>query len=205
MAAVREGILLVVSAPSGAGKTTLCRRLIDIFPDLYHSVSFTTRPRREGEQDGVDYHFVDVAAFCQMIEQNAFVEWAQVHDNYYGTARQTLDEARQSGRDLLLEIDVQGAAQLKKQQVTGAYVFIAPPSLTELEKRLRLRNTDSDEVIRRRIANARGELEQAAWYDYLIVNDHLEEAALALQGIVRAQRCRTSLVLSRHQAAWLTR
>ena len=186
----REGILFVLSAPSGAGKTTLCKRMIDLFDKLGHSVSFTTRPKRGDEQDGIDYHFVDVETFQGMIEKNAFVEWAKVHDNYYGTALSTLEEARRQGRDVLLDIDFQGAHQLKRQGVEAVFVFIAPPDMVELERRLRQRGTDSDEVIARRIDNARGELQEARWYDYIVVNDNVDKATGQLQGIIEAEMCR---------------
>ncbi|EAT14650.1 guanylate kinase [Desulfuromonas acetoxidans] len=186
----REGVLFVVSAPSGAGKTTLCKRMIDIFPNLGHSVSFTTRPMRGGETDGVDYHFVSVDTFRRMIDDNAFVEWAQVHDNYYGTALKTLEDARLQGHDVLLDIDFQGAAQLKKQAAEAVFVFIAPPDMDELERRLRQRGTDSDAVISRRLDNAAGELREAQWYDYIVINDDIDHAAKQLQGIIEAETCR---------------
>ncbi len=186
----REGILFVVSAPSGAGKTTLCKRMIDLFPNLGHSVSFTTRAPRGSEKDGIDYHFVNADTFRRMIDDDAFVEWAQVHDNFYGTALQTLEEARRQGSDVLLDIDFQGAAQLKKQDVGAVFVFIAPPNMTELERRLRQRGTDSDEVIARRLDNAAGELREAQWYDYIVINDDIDRAAKQLQGIIEAEMCR---------------
>ncbi|WP_321531074.1 guanylate kinase [uncultured Desulfuromonas sp.] len=186
----REGVLFVVSAPSGAGKTTLCKRMIDLFPNLGHSISFTTRPIRGGETDGVDYHFVTIDTFRRMIEDNAFVEWAQVHDNYYGTALKTLEDARLQGHDVLLDIDFQGAEQLKKQATEAVFVFIAPPDMAELERRLRQRGTDSDAVIARRLDNAAGELRQAQWYDYIVINDDVDHAAKQLQGIIEAETCR---------------
>ena len=186
----REGILFVVSAPSGAGKTTLCKRMIDLFPNLGHSVSFTTRAPRGSEKDGIDYHFVNADTFRRMIDDDAFVEWAQVHDNFYGTALQTLEEARRQGADVLLDIDFQGAAQLKKQDVGAVFVFIAPPNMTELERRLRQRGTDSDEVIACRLDNAAGELREAQWYDYIVINDDIDRAAKQLQGIIEAEMCR---------------
>ena len=157
----REGILFVVSAPSGAGKTSLCRELIDNLPEIRQSVSFTTRKQREGERDGVDYHFVSVGAFERMIEAGQLAEWARVHDNLYGTALETLNQAAAEGVDLLLDIDCQGAAQLRKNYDRGVFIFILPPDYTELEKRLRDRGTDGEEVIRRRLENARQEIEQA--------------------------------------------
>jgi guanylate kinase len=188
----REGILFVISAPSGAGKTTLCKEIIDFFPSLRHSVSYTTRPQRPGEQDGIDYHFVTRTVFDSKIAQGAFAEWAEVHGNRYGTAIETLERFRSEGRDILLDIDCQGARQLKKSYRQGVFIFVLPPSLTELQRRLNGRNTDSPEVIARRIANARDEIREAVWYDYLVINDDFSQAFSELKSIVLAEGCRTS-------------
>lgn len=187
----REGILLVVSAPSGAGKTSLCKQIVDFFPLLGHSVSFTTRPQREGERNGHDYHFVSGAEFKAMVVGDEFVEWAEVHDNCYGTARKTLEDARAAGKDLLLEIDWQGAAQLRKNGVDGVFVFILPPSFEELRRRLEGRGTDSPEVIERRLQNARRELAEAFRYDYLVINDDFAQAVEELKAIITAEHCRS--------------
>jgi guanylate kinase len=187
----RSGILFVISAPSGAGKTSLCRRIVDIFPDMRHSVSFTTRPKRDGETDGIDYHFVSQDCFDTMVADGAFAEWARVHGNCYGTALATLQEAREQGRDVLLDIDCQGAAQLKRTCPDGVFIFILPPTFEELERRLRGRNTDTPEVIGRRLANARREMRELVWYDYLVVNDDLSRASEELKGIILAEGCRT--------------
>ncbi|HKK01044.1 MAG TPA: guanylate kinase [Desulfuromonadales bacterium] len=191
----REGILFVISAPSGAGKTSLCKEIVDFFPMLGHSVSYTTRPMREGERDGVDYHFVSSETFAGMIEEGAFAEWAEVHGNRYGTALATLDEARRDGQDILLDIDCQGASQLKKTTPGGVFIFLLPPSYEELRRRLTGRNTDAPEVIARRIANARGEVSQAFWYDYLIVNDDFETALNQFKAVIQAENCRTARAL----------
>jgi guanylate kinase len=188
----REGILFVISAPSGAGKTTLCKEIIDFFPSLRHSVSYTTRPQRPGEQDGIDYHFVTRTVFDAMIAQEAFAEWAEVHGNRYGTAIGTLERFQSEGSDILLDIDCQGARQLKKSYRQGVFIFVLPPSLTELQRRLHGRNTDSPEVIARRIANARDEIREAVWYDYLVINDDFSQAFSELKSIVLAEGCRTS-------------
>lgn len=188
----REGILYVISAPSGTGKTSLCKEIVDIFPLLRHSVSYTTRPIRTGEKDGTDYHFVSSEKFASMVESGAFAEWAEVHGNRYGTALATLEQARAAGTDILLDIDCQGAAQLKGSSAQAVFIFILPPSLEELERRLRGRNTDHPEVIARRIGNARDELSQAHWYDYLVVNDDFSQARDALRAIMVAESCRTS-------------
>ncbi|PLY02973.1 MAG: guanylate kinase [Desulfuromonas sp.] len=190
VSAAREGVLFVVSAPSGAGKTSLCKQIVDIFPTLGHSISFTTRPQRSGEQDGVDYHFVSPEQFAAMVEDNEFAEWAEVHGNCYGTARKTIDAARDAGEDLLLEIDWQGAAQLRGNGVDGVFVFILPPSFEELRKRLEGRGTDAPEVIEQRLQNARRELQEAFRYDYQVVNDDFAQALQELKSIVAAEHCR---------------
>lgn len=186
-----EGILFVVSAPSGAGKTSLCRELVDSFEDLRQSISFATRKCRQGEADGVDYHFISSDAFQKMIDQQQFAEWAEVHGNYYGTSLQTLEDAANNGVDLLLDIDCQGAAQIKKNFHRGVFIFILPPDYEELEKRLRHRGTETDDVIQRRLANARKEIPEARWYDYLVVNDDFKSAKERLIAIVTAERCRS--------------
>ena len=191
----RKGILYVISAPSGAGKSTLCRELLDIFPELRHSISFTTRKPRVGEIDGKDYFFVSREEFMQMVAEGGFAEWAEVHGNLYGTAIKTLRECCESGIDLILDIDCQGAAQLKSKQVDGVNIFILPPSFRELRRRLEGRNTDSPDVIARRIENAVAEIREAKWYDYVVVNDVFSRAVEDLKSIVEAERCRVSIVL----------
>ncbi len=187
----REGILFVVSAPSGAGKTSLCRELIDTFADLRQSISFATRPKRGGEQDGIDYYFVSTDSFKEMIEQRKFAEWAEVHGNLYGTAKDTLATIAESGLDLLLDIDCQGASQLKENCQRAVFIFILPPSYAELEKRLRGRGTDSEEVILQRLKNAENEISNARWYDYLVINDDFKSAKEQLIAIINAERCRS--------------
>lgn len=189
------GILFVISAPSGAGKTSLCKEIIDFFPDLRHSVSFTTRPQRRGEQDGVDYHFVLPDVFAAMIADGAFAEWAEVHGNRYGTAIKTLQNSSFAGIDILLDIDCQGAAQLKKNYRHGVFIFIVPPGYEELRRRLQWRDTDAETVIEQRLANARGEIAESVWYDYLVVNDDFQVALGQLKAIITAERCRTPRVL----------
>ena len=184
------GILFIISAPSGAGKTSLCRELIDSLSDLRQSVSFTTRQKRAGEQDGIDYHFIDHEAFQQMIEQQQLAEWAEVHGQLYGTSLQTLNTAAGEGLDLLLDIDCQGAAQIKENYQQGVFIFILPPDYAELEKRLRDRGTDTEAVIQRRLKNAEQEISQAIWYDYLIINDKFQAAKDKLIAIVTTERCR---------------
>lgn len=192
---IREGILFVLSAPSGAGKTSLCREIIAFFPNLRQSVSFTTRPIRNGERDGEDYHFIDRPTFEQMIGAGAFAEWAQVHGNLYGTSLATLEKGRQQGVDLLLEIDCQGAEQIRKNYRQGVFVFILPPSMAELKRRLEGRQTDPPEVVAQRLINARDEIRQAGSYDYIVVNDEFRQAAEELKAILSAEGCRSSRVL----------
>ena len=172
----RNGVVLVVCAPSGAGKTTLIKRLTTEFPDLGFSVSCTTRPPRAGEQDGVDYHFLSREDFIARRKEGYFAEWAEVHGNFYGTPLAPTLQKLQEGRDLLFDIDVQGAAQLRLTIPDGLYAFILPPSLRVLEERLRKRGTDDEEVIARRLANAVREIREAHWFNAWIVNDDLERA-----------------------------
>jgi len=193
----REGILFVLSAPSGAGKTSLCRELIDSLSDLRQSISFTTREKRSGEQEGVDYYFIEPEAFQKKIAAKELAEWAEVHGNLYGTSLQTLTDAAGQGTDLLLDIDCQGAAQLKNCYERGVFIFILPPDYAELEKRLRDRGTDDETVIQRRLENSRQEISQAFWYDYLVVNDDLKLARDRIVAIVTAERCRS------HRTAYL--
>lgn len=191
----QEGLLIVISAPSGAGKTTLCNGLVSRFPALKESISYTTRQPRPGEQDGVDYHFVSVERFKQMIAENGFAEWAEVHGNFYGTAIATLEQARLDGVDILLDIDCQGARILKDRGINGLFVFVLPPSMAELRRRLESRSSDAKEVIERRITRATEEIREARWYDYIVVNDRLDEAHEALASIVTAARQTTVRML----------
>ncbi len=187
----REGLILILSAPSGAGKTSLCRELFKTFPDMKESVSYTTRAPRAGEVEGEAYHFVSGDVFDRMIADDAFAEWAEVHGNKYGTALLTLEEARKNGVDLVLDIDCQGALKLKEQFDGGVYVFIMPPSMEELRRRLEHRSTDAREVIELRIARAAAEIREARWYDYIIFNDDFALACRELEAIVIAHRRKT--------------
>ncbi len=184
------GTLFVVTAPSGAGKTTLVRGLLQRDARVQLSVSFTTRAPRAGEQNGREYHFVDLATFRALRDRGEFLEWAEVHGNYYATSKVWLKEQVAAGRDTLLEIDWQGAQQVRKAFPAAVGVFILPPSLDELEKRLRGRNTDSDDVISRRLLAARGEMRHVAEFDYVIINNELQEALEDLVAVVRAARLR---------------
>lgn len=191
----KEGLLFIISAPSGAGKTSLCKEVVKFFPNLYHSVSYTTRLPRPGEKDGEDYLFVSKDKFQEMIDDRSFVEWAEIHGNRYGTTIDSLKEYRHKGIDIILDIDGQGGRQLKNEYPDGIYVFILPPSRKDLEERLRLRSTDSDEDIEKRLKNAKEELQYIYHYDYIVVNNDLEEAVSALKSIIIAEKCRRERVL----------
>lgn len=184
------GQLFVISAPSGVGKTTLVQSVLRETPALRFSISCTTRPPRSGEKDGKDYHFISREAFLEGIQAGRFVEWAQVHGAFYGTDRSKLDEWLKAGVDVLLDIDVQGARQVRCLYADAHHIFILPPSLEILEQRLRKRDTESEEQMAARLAAARIELREAPWYDFLVVNDVLETAASDLIAIIRASRCR---------------
>lgn len=185
-----RGILLVVSAPSGTGKTTLCHRLLDEFEGISFSVSYTTRPLRGGEQDGVDYHFVDGSTFDQMVQQDQLAEWAHVFGNRYGTARATVEQHLAAGEDLIFDIDYQGGNQLIERYAETVAVFVLPPSLAELERRLRSRGTDSEEAVSRRLRDGLQEIEHFQDYHYLVVNDDLDRAYDDLRAIYRGHQLR---------------
>lgn len=176
MEAERTGIVLVLCAPSGTGKTTLTKRLLEEFPRFEFSISYTTRQPREGEVDGKDYHFVSMAEFETKQQAGFFAEWAEVHGNYYGTPKEETLQKLAAGRDILFDIDVQGASQLHGSLKQGCYVFILPPSRSELERRLRGRGTDTEATIVKRLANAEKEMQQAHWFNAWIVNDDLDRA-----------------------------
>lgn len=195
-----SGQLYVVAAPSGAGKTTLVRRLLDRQADIGLSISFTTRPPRPGETDGRAYHFTDVATFKGMIDRGEFVEWAEVHGNFYGTSKTWIAERMAAGRDLLLEIDWQGARQVRAIFPDTIGIFILPPSVEELERRLAGRGTDSAEVIARRLAAARAEMSHVGEFDYVIINDELEQAVEDLCCVVRASRLHLAAQRASHSS-----
>ena len=177
--------LVVVSAPSGAGKTTLCARLLRDFPELTLSVSSTTRAPRGTERDGVEYHFLTKEEFQRQIAAGKFAEWAEVHGNYYGTSKQVIQDSFAAGKSVLLDIDVQGSASLLKAFPRECYtVFIAPPSLAALEGRLRSRKTDSEEVIQKRVRNAREEMKRITEFHQVVINDQLEPAYEELRILV---------------------
>lgn len=181
---------LIVTSPSGGGKTTLVARLLAAFPDLVQSVSYTTRAPRAGEVMGRDYHFVDGATFDAMVADDAFAEWAEVHGQRYGTALARVEAARASHRGVVFVIDVQGARQIKARIPDAVGVFVLPPSMDELARRLRGRGTDAEAVIERRLRNAYGEIAHYGLFDYVVLNDDLDAAAEELAAVVRAERTR---------------
>lgn len=186
----RAPVLMIVSSPSGAGKTTLCRRLLGEFPDARFSVSHTTRPARPGEVPGRDYHFVDDAAFDAMIAGGAFIEWAHVHGNRYGTAHSEVAAAAAAGHDVVFDVDYQGAAQIKRQYPDALGVFVLPPSIAELRRRLVSRGTENRESLERRFRAALGEISHHAEFDFLLVNDDVDAAYDRLRSILVAERIR---------------
>jgi guanylate kinase len=195
----RLGIAFVVSGPSGTGKSSILERVLENDDNLRFSISCTTREPRGGEVDACDYNFISHTAFEERIKENAFIEYAVVHDHYYGTLRSEVEQYVTKGQDVVLDIDVQGAAKIRAaaakndlwQKVTQ-YLFIGPPSFQELERRLRSRGTDADDVIERRLLNARVELQNWRQYDYLVVNSNLDEAVAQTRAVIAAERMRIS-------------
>lgn len=188
-----KGIVFVISAPSGTGKTTLIKELLKRVPGLSFSVSYTTRSPRPGEVNGVDYYFVTREQFLRMAEEGYFAEWAEVHGDLYGTPKGALTPP--FGTDIILDIDPQGARKVRELRPDSVLIFILPPSMEELERRLRQREKDPEEVIRQRLTNAKKELEQIGLYDYTVVNDDMERALQYLSGIVLAERSKTPRIL----------
>lgn len=190
----RRGIIFILSAPSGAGKTTLYHGLHRVYPEIKLSVSCTTRVRRRGEISGRDYRFMTERQFDGLKRRGEFAEWARVHDYFYGTPKRPLDQAIIGGRDILLDVDVQGARKIKNEYPEAVTVFVLPPSIGELNRRLSARGTDGRETIQRRLANARGEMREIIHYDYYVVNRHLDDAVKVLCGIVEAERAKVARV-----------
>ena len=198
-----HGNLYIVSAPSGSGKTTLLQNLLRTFNELRFSVSYTTRSPRVGEQHGVDYFFVDRPAFLGMVERGEFLEWAEYYSQLYGTARSFVEKQLFDGSDVILDIDVQGARQVKAKVPAATAIFILPPSFAELERRLRARMQESDEAIRRRLEIAKGEILFYRDYDYIVINDVLDNSVTLLQSIIRSgsaapakQECRIEEIIA---------
>ena len=194
-AILSPGLLVILSAPSGAGKTTLALMLRKQFPEAEISISYTTRPPRGAEVNGKDYHFVDPLTFKAMIDRNEFVEWAEVHGNFYGSSKGVIDHSWRPRGLAVFDIDVQGGTSIKRKYPDAVTIFILPPSMEELERRLRSRGTDSDDVIQRRMLAARAECEKGALsYDYLVINDRLDDAFEQLRSVVIAERTRRGRV-----------
>ncbi|HTR44236.1 MAG TPA: guanylate kinase [Thermodesulfovibrionales bacterium] len=189
-----RGSLFIVSAPSGAGKTTLCRKLTEVLPGIGYSISHTTRRPRAGEENGRDYIFVDEAEFRRMIGDKEFLEWATVHGNLYGTSQRMLREMQGQGTDVILDIDVQGARQLREASPEGVSIFILPPSLEVLRSRLEKRGSNSAEDMERRMRTAVEEIREYKKYDYVIVNDLFEKALDELRAVVLAERVKTDKI-----------
>ncbi len=185
--------VFILSAPSGAGKSTLIQLLFQEISGLHFSISHTTRPPRKGETNGREYFFVSDQNFREMIDSNQFLEWAHVHGYFYGTSHQMVEEAAELGKDLLLDIDIQGAAKVRTRLPEAVSIFVLPPSYEALRRRLVERRTDSPEQIQQRIENARQEIEHYAEYDYIILNEDLVEACRNLAGIIRSHRCRLNI------------
>ncbi len=183
---------VVLSAPSGAGKTTIATALVEGSEDFVFSVSVTTRPARDHEVDGVDYHFLSEPEFSALIEADEFVEWAEVHGHLYGTSRKALQDALDEGRFLILDVDVQGAMQMRQRVPDAVLVFVLPPAADALVERLRERGSEGEDTLTRRIENARGELEKASEFDYIVVNKNLEQAIDDVRSIVLAEGRRTA-------------
>jgi guanylate kinase len=195
-----SGNLFVVAAPSGAGKTTLVRMLLEQESSVHLSISYTTRAPRPGEQHGREYHFVDTVSFQGMIARQEFLEWAEVHGNFYGTSKKWIADQLAAGHDVLLEIDWQGAQQVRKLFPQAIGIFILPPSMEELTRRLTGRGTDSADVIARRLAAAQAEMRHVGEFDYVIINDQLAQALDELRAVVRASRLSFGVQRVRHAA-----
>ena len=188
----REGTLFVISAPSGTGKTTICRKLLKKYDTLKLSVSYTTRPPRKGEENDIDYTFITKDKFKKMIDKGEFAEWAMVYGNFYGTSIKRLKKLNKDGYDIILDIDTRGAMQLKNTYDNAVYVFILPPAIQTLKDRLISRKTETDDIVKKRLKSAREEISFYEKYDHIIVNDILKDACQELESIIMATKTRTS-------------
>ncbi len=187
-----KGLFLVISGPSGVGKGTVCKKVVGRNERLLHSISMTTRAPRKGEKEGVDYNFVKEEEFIELIDSGAFMEWARVYGNYYGTPALRVEEIRAKGFDVLLEIDVQGAKQIRSNYEGGIFVFLLPPSMEELLRRIKERATDSSDNIAKRYSAAYNELQEVWKYDYFIVNNDISSAVKRIEAIILAEKCRVN-------------
>lgn len=185
-----KGLLIVISGPSGAGKGTLCKALLERNNNLNISVSMTTRSPRAGEQDGINYFFTDREKFQEMINNNEFLEYACVYDNYYGTPRYYVEDMVEEGKDVILEIDIQGALKVKEVYEEGVFIFIVPPSMEELQNRIKKRGSETEESLIKRFKSAYKELNYVSKYNYVVINDTVENAVQKLQSIILAEKCR---------------
>lgn len=186
-----KGILIVISAPSGTGKTTLCQALLKMMPRMRYSVSATTRPPRPGEVNGKDYFFLSENDFKAKAERGEFLEHANVFGHWYGTPRDFVEGKLAAGEDVLLDVDVQGAASIRKKKIAGVFVFLIPPTMEALEERLKKRRTESPEAMRKRLAQAQEELKSFSHYDYVVVNEMVEDSLQRIKAIIVAEKCRT--------------
>lgn len=187
---MREGNLFVLSGPSGVGKGTVLDKLLKEFTGVNYSVSATTRKPRPGEEEGKDYFFLSEEEFFKLRDDDQFIEWAKVHNNYYGTPKKYVDKSLKSGNDVILEIDIQGAKQVRKKYPDAIFIFLVPPSFEELKKRLNLRDSEDCKTKRLRLKNARSEMEEIRNYDYRVLNDKIEEAVKKIKAIIIAEKCR---------------
>ena len=187
---MERGLLIVVSGPSGTGKGTVCKQLLKEMPELAYSISATTRQPRAGEADGVNYYFLGKSAFEQMIAEDGFLEWAEVYGNYYGTPLSKIREKLEAGQDILLEIDTQGALKVKEKCPEGIFIFLLPPSIRELEQRIRGRGTETEESIARRLGAAKTEIEVGRQYGYAVVNRTVKQAVQQIREILSAEHCK---------------
>jgi len=189
-----KGVLIVISGPSGAGKGTICKKLIEKNKNIYLSVSATTRSPREGEIDGVNYYFITKEEFERRVKENGFIEYAEVHGNFYGTPRVNVDKMLEEGKDVILEIDIQGALQVKENFKEGVFIFILPPSMEELKRRIIKRGSETEESLMTRFKNAYKEINYVSKYNYAVVNDTLELAVAKVEAIIAAEKCRVDRI-----------